>query len=178
MRADVLEDSVPAKTYLLQFASGSYRGVLERALSSGEGRAASAVRVAVGIIYLYFGALKFFPAHSPAESLATKTVTMMSGGILSPAQALFLLALFECVIGLGFIFNFARPLILCLFLLHMLGTFSPFLLLPELIFKSTLLVPTIEGQYIIKNILFLVVGWTLLLPDVLATHRSPKTTLK
>ncbi len=65
-----------------------------------------------------------------------------------------LFGLFECLIGILFIFpNLVRVVIPLLFL-HMITTFMPLFLLPEVTW-SGFLVPTLEGQYIIKNLVII-----------------------
>ena len=51
-----------------------------------------------------------------------------------------------------------------IFFAHMLGTIMPLFLLPELVFKFAPFGPTMEGQYILKNIVFVAAGWTVLAP--------------
>jgi uncharacterized membrane protein YphA (DoxX/SURF4 family) len=147
-------------------------------LSAGERRSAAILRFALGVIYLHFGYLKFYPDLSPAELLATQTVMIATGHQLNAQQSLFLIALLETLIGLGFLFGVCRRLVFGLFTFHMLGTFLPLVLLPEFAFKIFPLAPTLEGQYIIKNILFLAAGWTILLPDALHPQEKPSPTAK
>lgn len=132
--------------------------------------AASILKFSLGIVYLHFGFLKFYPDLSPAELLATQTIMTLTGHRLDAQQSLFLLALMETLIGLGFLFNVFRRTMFVLFTFHMLGTLTPLILLPEFAFKIAPLAPTIEGQYIIKNIVFLAAGWTILLPDALGRN--------
>lgn len=138
--------------------------------------AASILKFSLGIVYLHFGFLKFYPDLSPAELLATQTIMTLSGHRLDAQQSLFLLALLETVIGLGFLFNVFRRSMFVLFTFHMLGTLTPLILLPEFAFKIAPLAPTIEGQYIIKNIVFLAAGWTILLPDALGIGTAKRDT--
>jgi len=116
------------------------------------------LRLSLGLVFFWFGALKFIPGLSPAESLAGQTMTDLSLGILSPHQAVVILAVWECLIGLGLMTG--RFLRATLFLLwaQMLGTFTPLVLYPEACFASFPLVPTFEGQYIIKNLVLISAG--------------------
>src|SRR5215471_7688363 len=59
------------------------------------------LRMSVGIVYLWFGVLKFFPNMSPAQDLATKTISVLSGGLVPPSISLPVLAAWECAIGIG-----------------------------------------------------------------------------
>ena len=80
------------------------------------------LRVSLGIIFFWFGVLKFFPGLSPAQALAIKTISLLTFGFLPSNVALLILATWECLIGLGLIFKkFLRATLLLLFL-QMLGT--------------------------------------------------------
>lgn len=109
------------------------------------------LRVSLGVIFLWFGVLKFFPGLSPAENLAAKTVAVMTGGMVQPAVSLPALATWECAIGLGLIFGVALRLTIVLLLAQMLGTVMPLFFFPSDTFRLFPFAPTLEGQYIIKN---------------------------
>ena len=110
------------------------------------------LRLSLGFIFFWFGVLKFFPGLSPAQNLAGDTIAALSFGVLSPSQAVFILAIWESLIGLGLLTGpFLRGTLLLLWL-QMIGTMTPLILFPEICFKSFPLVPTLEGQYIIKNL--------------------------
>jgi uncharacterized membrane protein YkgB len=116
------------------------------------------LRLSLGIIFFWFGVLKFFPGLSPAQSLAGETIATLSFGLLSPQAAVLLLAAWECAIGLGLIFGVWLRATLFLLWLQMLGTITPLFLFPELCFVSVPFVPTLEGQYIIKNLVLISAG--------------------
>ena len=59
------------------------------------------LRVSLGIVFLWFGILKFFPSASPAEQLATRTIDVLSLGLIPAAVSLPLLAGWESLIGIG-----------------------------------------------------------------------------
>ncbi len=121
------------------------------------------LRISLGIIFLWFGVLKFIPGASPAQSLATRTVELLSFGTVQPEVALLLLATWETVIGLGLILGvYLRGTLLLLFL-QMLGTLTPLVLFPSETFtrfpsEFNVPVPTLEGQYIIKNLVLIASG--------------------
>lgn len=130
------------------------------------------LRVSVGIVFFWFGVLKFFPALSPAEDLATRTISVLTFNIVPPSVSLPVLAAWECLIGLGLITGrFMRATILLLFL-QMLGTITPLFLFPNETWTAFPYAPTLEGQYIIKNIVLvsaaLVIGATVRGGDVVA----------
>jgi uncharacterized membrane protein YkgB len=127
------------------------------------------LRLALGIVYLHFGMLKFFPDLSPAEMLASQTVIRLSWSWLDARTAMWALALGECCIGLAFLFNVAPRWLPFVFGLHMIGTCSPLFILPELTFKIAPFAPTLEGQYIMKNLVFMAAAWTVLMPHEAGT---------
>ena len=123
-----------------------------------------AVRIALGIVFLWFGVLKFFPDLSPAETLAARTIERLSLGVVPPQVSLPVLATWESLIGLGLILGVGLRGVLFLLAVQMIGTFTPLLLFPGETFRVFPLVPTLEGQYIIKNLVLvgaaMVVGAT------------------
>ncbi|MEO5963866.1 MAG: DoxX family protein, partial [Candidatus Limnocylindrales bacterium] len=110
------------------------------------------LRVALGTVFLWFGALKFFPGLSPAQDLAARTIEQLSFGLVGPAISLPVLAAWECLIGVGLLSG--RFLRATLFLLaaQMVGTLTPLVLFPAETFTRFPIAPTLEGQYIIKNL--------------------------
>lgn len=122
------------------------------------------LRVALGIVFLWFGVLKFFPGLSPAHDLAARTITVLTFGIVTPAVSVPALALWECAIGLGLLTGKFMRVTLLLLLLQMLGTLTPLVLFPAETWQVFPISPTLEGQYIIKNIVLasagLVIGAT------------------
>jgi uncharacterized membrane protein YphA (DoxX/SURF4 family) len=134
------------------------------------------LRISLGLVYLHFGILKFFPDLSPAEMLATQTIMILSLGWLDAHAALILLGIFECAIGLGFLFAVARRWLPWVFFAHMLGTAMPLFVLPEFVFKFAPFAPTLEGQYIMKNLVFVAAGWTVLVPPIRLARPSLRGT--
>ncbi len=110
--------------------------------------AGPAARIALFIVFFWFGILKLIGA-SPAESLVqqlfTQTIPFVPFAVF---YACF--AIYECVIGILFLFPRATRLVILLLAVHMITTFLPLILLPQVTW-SGFLVPTLEGQYIIKN---------------------------
>jgi uncharacterized membrane protein YphA (DoxX/SURF4 family) len=108
---------------------------------------------------LYFGGyVKFFPNLSPAHTLAVKTVDVLTFGLVPGAVSLALLATLECTIGLGLISGKFMRLTLLLLAFQMVGAASPLLLFPGEVFNAFPYAPTLEGQYIIKNIVLVSAG--------------------
>ncbi|MBB5621751.1 putative membrane protein YkgB [Pedobacter cryoconitis] len=113
------------------------------------------LRISLGLIFIWFGVLKFFPGVSAAEVIAGRTIEKLTFGLILPAVSLPVLAVWECVIGLGLISKKWLGLTLLLLYFQMIGTFLPLVFFPDETFAHSLLVPTLLGQYIIKNIVLL-----------------------
>lgn len=124
-------------------------------------RGVSLLRYSVGAVFIWFGALKFFPGVSAADQLATDTIAELTLGWIEPGVARVLLAILETTIGLGLVTGRFMRLTLLLLFGQMLGTATPLLLFPELTWKSFPMVPTLEGQYIIKNLVLVSAGITI-----------------
>ncbi|MCX8024884.1 MAG: DoxX family membrane protein, partial [Thermanaerothrix sp.] len=110
------------------------------------------LRISLGVVFFWFGVLKFFPGLSPAENLATRTITTLSLGLLSADMARLLLATLETLIGLGLMLGLYLRATLFLLFFQMLGTITPIFLFPAEVFYRIPYAPTLEGQYIFKNI--------------------------
>ena len=117
--------------------------------------AVPALRIALGIVFLWFGALKFFPNLSPAELLAARTIEQLTFGTVQRDLALPILATWEVLIGLGLIVGRWLRAVLFLLAVQMAGTFTPLVLFPSETFTVFPIAPTLEGQYIIKNIVLI-----------------------
>ena len=117
------------------------------------------LRYSLGVIYIWFGILKPF-GLSPAQELVENTVYWFD----NPKTFVPILGWWEVVIGLTMCI---KPLIrvsIFLLFIQMPGTFLPLILLPEVCFSNFPLGLTLEGQYIVKNLIIisaaLVVGST------------------
>lgn len=112
-----------------------------------------AIRISFGIIFIWFGALK--PFHlSPAEDFLKKTVVYLPFG--SPEFWLITIGWWEVLIGITFLFQRTTKIAIALLFLQMVGTFMPLVFLPETTFKDgNILTLTMEGQYIIKNVMII-----------------------
>jgi len=121
-------------------------------------------RLALGIVFFWFGALKLIPGWSPAEGLATRTMARLTFSAIAPGTALIVLAVWEVLIGLGLLTGKFLRVTLLLLWVQMLGTLTPLVLFPGETFRVPPIAPTLEGQYIIKNLVLitaaLVVGAT------------------
>jgi len=108
------------------------------------------LRISVGFIYIWFGALKLIPSTSPAEPLIRESLAFLPLDLFIP-----FLALWEVIIGLGFLTGKFMRLTILLMLLQMVGAASPILLNPEAVFIQFPFVLTLEGQYIVKNLVLI-----------------------
>jgi len=109
------------------------------------------LRLSIGIIFIWFGGLKFFAGMSPAENLAVSTIEVLTFGLIPSNIALFLLATFEVLIGILMTSGKYLRFTILLLLGQMIGTMSPIVLFPDIVFADIPFVLTIEGQYIFKN---------------------------
>jgi len=114
------------------------------------------LRVALGIVFLWFGSLKvagYDPVFSIIKAgfplLATHTGTIVLGS-------------FEVLIGLGLITNILPQLTALALGLHMLGTLSVFVMAPSLMFAPHFPILTLEGEFVFKNIVFVASGLVVL----------------
>ena len=113
------------------------------------------LRCSMGIVFLWFGALKFIPGLSPAQDLAIKTIDAITFGLIPGSVSLAILAAWECLIGLGLITGVYMRATLLLLWLQMLGAAMPLFLFPHEAFTRVPYAPTLEGQYIIKNLVII-----------------------
>jgi uncharacterized membrane protein YkgB len=105
-------------------------------------------RISIFLVFFWFGLIKILglsPASPLAEALTTKTVGMQYFDTL-----FIVLAVIECIIGLLFLFPKMTRVVIPLLLFHMIIVCSPLVLVPEYTWQVPF-VPTLEGQYIIKN---------------------------
>jgi len=144
------------------------------------------LRVALGVVFVWFGVLKFFPGLSPAQDLAARTIEQLTFGLVPPDIALPVLAAWECLIGVGLLTGRFLRATLLLLAVQMLGTLTPLVLFPAETFTVFPSAPTLEGQYIIKNVVLvaaaMVVGATVRGGELLAepemmAHATPASTL-
>ena len=113
----------------------------------------SFLKISIGIVYLWFGALKFFPELSPAEGLATDTIAALTLGTIPASIAIVLLAFIEVIIGLCFLLNSYTKKIAFAALVHLACTFTPLLFFYDISFNGYPIFLTLVGQYIIKNLI-------------------------
>lgn len=149
IRSDALEDRILRR---LPFADTI--DSLDRRVTAWMGRyGLNMMRIALGIIFFWFGALKLFPGMSPAEDLVRNSVFFIDPVLFQPV-----LAVWEMAIGLGLITGYFMRLTLLLLFLQMPGTALPLFVTPEACFTGFPFGLTLEGQYIVKNLALITAG--------------------
>ena len=116
-------------------------------------------RFALFVIYVWFGALKvlgFSPASPLVASLLAKTLPS-----IPPDKFILYLGIFEILIGILFIIPRLRLLAFALFAVHMGIATGPLIMLQGMTWAQPFLIPTLEGQYIIKNLALIAVALNL-----------------
>lgn len=109
-------------------------------------------RFAIFLVYFWFGALKVFdlsPASPMVLELLARTMPFFP-----PDKFLIFFGLFEALVGILFLIPRFTKLAILLLFGHMFTTIMPLFIMPNYTWDS-FLVPTMEGQYIIKNILII-----------------------
>lgn len=112
-------------------------------------------RIALFVVFFWFGLLKLLglsPAGALVHNLYDQTITFMAFD-----SFYFLFALLECVIGIMFLIRGVERIVIPLLFFHMITTFMPLFMLPEDSWQS-FMVPTLAGQYIIKNLVIIAVA--------------------
>ncbi len=109
-------------------------------------------RLALFVVFFWFGLLKLIglsPAGHLVHALFDQTIHFMAFNTFY-----LLFAAFECIIGILFLIKGAERIVLPLLLFHMGTTVLPLFFLAHITWQS-FMVPTLEGQYIIKNLVII-----------------------
>jgi len=129
------------------------------------------LRVSLGAVFLSFGLLKFFPMVSPAEQLVMDTTSMLTFDLVPRTVAITAIAVLECVIGLWLLSGRALRGAIYLLTIELVGIVSPVILFGDTLFSGPHHAPTLQGQYVLKDIV--IVGAVLVLA---ATVRGGRLT--
>lgn len=113
-----------------------------------------ALRISLGIVFIWFGFLKFFSNASPAEDIAAETLSTITFNLFPENVLMPILAILECFIGIGLLFKKTLRFVIPIFYFQMFGAILPLFLSPEKCWDA-ILTPTLLGQYIIKNIVLI-----------------------
>jgi uncharacterized membrane protein YkgB len=115
--------------------------------------------VSMGLVFVWFGALKLDSGLSPAEPLMRATLDFLPTAMVGPL--ILLLAVWEIAIGVGFLTGKARRVVLILLLMQMGGAMSPLVLAPDRLWEIFPHVWSLEGQYVFKDIILISAGLVL-----------------
>ncbi len=111
------------------------------------------LRIALGIVFIWFGALKVV-GRSPVEELVADTVYWLPADFFVR-----FLGFWEVAVGVGLLVPIALRLTLLLFWAQMAGTFLVLVVQPDLSFESNNpLLLTTEGEFVIKNLVLIAAG--------------------
>ena len=111
------------------------------------------LRLSLGLVFVWFGALKI-AGETPVADLVADTVYWVDPSWFVP-----LLGVFEVVVGIGLLLGRLLRIVLALFVLQMMGTFLVLVIQPEVAFQDgNPLMLTTEGEFVIKNLVLLSAG--------------------
>lgn len=108
------------------------------------------VRIGLGMVFFWFGVLKLVPGLSPEEDLIRSTLPFLNLAWLMPC-----LGAWEITIGLALIGGVWLRFVLLLIFLQMPGTALPLIFLPDITWNHFPYALTLEGQYIVKNLVLI-----------------------
>ena len=111
------------------------------------------LRLSMGMIFLAFGLLKFFPGVSPAEGMAVATFDQLTLGLLPDELSRLFVASFETVLGVLLLTGWVPRIALAMLALQIVGILSPLVLLSGELFAGPFGAPTLEGQYVLKDLI-------------------------
>lgn len=106
-------------------------------------------RAALGIIFIWFGWLKVI-ASSPANALVGMLLDQTFLSVIPFDVFIVSFGVIEVCIGILFLLPKMERIAILLLMLHMITTVLPLFILPEIAWQRPF-VPTLEGQYILKN---------------------------
>lgn len=113
----------------------------------------TALRIAIGAVFLGFGVLKYFPGVSPAQKLTEATTHILFLGLVPGDVAIVMIATLECTIGILLLANRGMRVAVWLLATEFVGILSPLVLLSGRLFAGPHHAPTLEGQYCLKDII-------------------------
>jgi putative oxidoreductase len=111
------------------------------------------LRLSMGLIFLGFGLLKFFPGVSPAEGMAVATFDQLTLGLLPDEASRLMVATFETVLGVLLLTGWVPRIALAMLAMQIVGILSPLVLLSGELFAGPFGAPTLEGQYVLKDLI-------------------------
>ena len=132
----------------------------------------TALRIALGLVFLGFGVLKFFPGVSPAAALAERTIGTLTLHHVGAGPALLLTACMETAIGLTLVTGKFLKAGLVLLAMALVGIMSPLVLFFHDLFPAG--GPTLTAQYVIKDIVLAAAGAVIAATALGAKLKLPK----
>jgi uncharacterized membrane protein YphA (DoxX/SURF4 family) len=111
------------------------------------------LRVSLGLVFVAFGALKFFPGLSPIEGLATSTTGALTFGLVPPGVGLAMVAALEVAIGLCFVTGRFLRAEAWPMGARMIGAMSPLVLFAGGLFAGPSHATTLAAQHIVKDVM-------------------------
>lgn len=148
-RASILRACTAANVRLVSFEGPIHAWVVRNSVA--------VLRVALGLVFLGFGLLKYFPGVSPAENITLTTTHLLTfglvGDVIPNSVGLAMVATLECVIGLSLLTKVMLRVTMYLLAVELIGIMSPVFLLTDRLFAGPFHAPTLEGQYVLKDII-------------------------
>ena len=123
----------------------------ERAIRLAGRAGVPLLRLGLAVVYLWFGALKLFPAGSPVEDLVERTVSVLSLGLITGHLAVVVAGATEVVIAVVLLTNRLPRTTAIMLLAHVVLVSAPLALFPAEMWRAPLQA-TMEAQYILKNL--------------------------
>lgn len=153
----MLQDPVELERRVARRVPGRVRRLLiaadRAALGFMERHGVTALRIALAIVFIWFGVLKVID-RSPVEDIVKQTVFFLPG---DPFFAL--LGALEIAIGVGLLVPIALRITLLVFWAQMAGTFLTLLVLPEQSFqRGNPLLLGVLGEFVVKNLVLISAG--------------------
>ena len=139
---DVIPSQPTGLTATVDHVLGVFQGLLNR-------YSVALLRISLGLVFLGFGVLKFFPGISPAEGIAAATIDRLTFGLIGGHTAVILTAVLETFIGLTLVTGKLVRVGLVVLAGAFVGILSPLVLFTDELFPHG---PTLLGQYILKDI--------------------------
>ncbi len=138
---------------IAETAWSRFTGVDERIIGFLRGVSLPLLRVCLGVVFVWFGALKVADI-TPVADLVADTVYWVNASWFVPS-----LGAFEVIVGLGLLAGRALRLVLLAFVLQMAGTFLVLIVQPDVAFQNgNPLLLTVEGEFVVKNLVLLSAG--------------------
>lgn len=131
------------------------------------------LRISMGSIILFFGLLKYFPGVSPAEHMVETVSRTLTFGLAPDRPVMYLFATVECLIGVSLITRIGLRVVIYPMALWAVGILSPLVLMPTELFSGPDHMPTLEGQYVLKDIILLTA--TMVIADATARTGRRRT---